>query len=488
MGGSCSIVPTSSSPYGLFSSSPQSLSLFREFKIRSVIGKGGFATVYHARGRYFKDYAMKRIQFLASSGAHIIDKDLTMAFTELKILKRLDEDQHPHITKLHKAFSHRSCCYLILDYHSGGDLRHHLKTFRYFSEQQVAYYIACLGSALTHLHRRGILHRDIKPDNVLLTAAGQPKLTDFGASYLEAEYTLPVCDLDTGTLPYMAPETLTNSRCHSYQSDYWSLGIMAFELLFNCVPFSSHCPVRFIYYVGNQYQCLWDKLLLIESMEHSRRGVYWCAQTDGSPNAPFHDFNELNESITPQQRVESYPFPEKNHLFDQPSSGPLLCDAYILESLSLTISIPRYTSQGIPISFECLNFLNSILDIRIPHRLGQLSEFDKFSNHLWFQRFHYHCDGTSGSTARMSAIVSPYQPTLPAVCDSLKQRFKNDLISPNLELGDCLPTDVQSRLEGFQYQSLPPPSLWSPRLAKRYRTSNIIEATEETPFLLPNPF
>jgi serine/threonine protein kinase len=90
MGGSCSIVPTSSSPYGLFSSSPQSLSLFREFKIRSVIGKGGFATVYHARGRYFKDYAMKRIQFLASSGAHIIDKDLTMAFTELKILKRLD--------------------------------------------------------------------------------------------------------------------------------------------------------------------------------------------------------------------------------------------------------------------------------------------------------------------------------------------------------------------------------------------------------------
>jgi hypothetical protein len=62
---------------------------------------------------------------------------------------------------------------------------------------------------------------------------------------------------------------------------------------------------------------------------------------------PFHDFNELNESTTPQQteRVESDPFPEKNHLFDQPSSRPLLCDADILESLSLTVSVPHKASQ-----------------------------------------------------------------------------------------------------------------------------------------------
>ena len=83
---------------------------------------------------------------------------------ELWSLKKLD---HPFIIRLHFAFHDNASCFFVLDLKTGGDLRHYLRKKLLFEEQDVAFYVACLSSALDYIHSKGILHRDVKPGRML---------------------------------------------------------------------------------------------------------------------------------------------------------------------------------------------------------------------------------------------------------------------------------------------------------------------------------
>ena len=97
--------------------------------------------------------------------------------TERKVLSVVD---HPFIMKLHYAFQTDDKLYLVLDYCPGGELFFHLSRFRRFPERVARFYAAELLLAIGHLHKRGIIYRDLKPENVLLDAEGHVKLGDFG--------------------------------------------------------------------------------------------------------------------------------------------------------------------------------------------------------------------------------------------------------------------------------------------------------------------
>eukprot|EP00602_Paraphysomonas_sp_CaronLab_P000113 CAMPEP_0185029790 /NCGR_PEP_ID=MMETSP1103-20130426/16324_1 /TAXON_ID=36769 /ORGANISM="Paraphysomonas bandaiensis, Strain Caron Lab Isolate" /LENGTH=434 /DNA_ID=CAMNT_0027564673 /DNA_START=473 /DNA_END=1777 /DNA_ORIENTATION=- len=115
----------------------------------------------------------------------------------------------------------------------------------------------CLSSALDHIHSRGVLHRDVKPENVMYNDHGFPMLTDFGVSYVCDEFAssgVIECKMASGTRPYLAPELFTKYHQHGTPSDYWSLGVLAYELLFNRRPFYKHCPHEFIDYAEEQRQ------------------------------------------------------------------------------------------------------------------------------------------------------------------------------------------------------------------------------------------
>lgn len=233
---------------------PHEKSKCSEISIVNIIGKGGFAVVYQAYNvKDKKVVAVKETNF-ARPDSH--KNELSMTLAELEALKHAGS--HPFLVKLHCAFREGCCCYLVMDPLLGGDLRYHLRNFQLFREHHVAYFVSCIGSALHHLHVRGILHRDVKPENVILGGTGVPFLTDFGTAFIEQDKRVPLCTLSSGTLPYLSPESLTESRRHSYQSDYWSLGVLAFELLFNARPFDKHCPKTFIYFVDNQYKLMWN--------------------------------------------------------------------------------------------------------------------------------------------------------------------------------------------------------------------------------------
>jgi len=152
---------------------------------------------------------------------------------ELKILSQLN---HPFLVRLHGAFQTAENLYLVLDFMGGGELFHHLQKQRHFSEKQVLMYAAMLVCALEELHSRQIIMRDLKPENILLDMDGYIKVTDFGLSKLSKQGDVVIGTTFCGTAEYLSPEQLRNQP-HGVEVDYWSLGIITYELIAGIPPF-----------------------------------------------------------------------------------------------------------------------------------------------------------------------------------------------------------------------------------------------------------
>lgn len=142
----------------------------------------------------------------------------------------------PFLVSMHYAFQTPSKLYLILDYISGGELFTHLYKHENFNVNDVRIYIAEIVLAMEHLHMRNVIYRDIKLENILLDADGHIVITDFGLSKkLKAtEKAYSFC----GTIEYMAPEVVRSTDGHDIAVDWWSVGVLTYELLTGSSPFT----------------------------------------------------------------------------------------------------------------------------------------------------------------------------------------------------------------------------------------------------------
>ncbi|XP_036406521.1 cGMP-dependent protein kinase 1 [Megalops cyprinoides] len=200
-----------------------------------TLGVGGFGrvelvtTLHH--GQY---YALKRV-----SKKHIVAKRQE---DHVKFEKRvLQEIQSDFIVRLYAAFKDTRYIYMIMEFCSGGELWTKLKEVGRFDEPIAVFCAACVVEAYAYLHKKGILYRDLKPENLMLDKRGYVKLVDFGFAkeLVRGDKTYSFC----GTPEYMAPEIIQNQG-HDFAADFWSLGILVYELLAGSPPFSSSEPQK----------------------------------------------------------------------------------------------------------------------------------------------------------------------------------------------------------------------------------------------------
>ncbi|BFF88837.1 serine/threonine-protein kinase 32A-like [Drosophila madeirensis] len=209
---------------------------FDHFQILRAIGKGSFGKVCIVQKRDSGIlYAMKYV----SRNACEMRGALGGVIKEVELLSSLE---HPFLVNLWFSFQDEEDLFMVCDLLTGGDLRYHLQNRVEFSEQSVALLVCELGSALEYLQTQRVVHRDIKPDNILLDDGGHAHLTDFNiATRLQKD--AMACSM-SGTKPYMAPEVflcaLDEVAGYSYPVDWWSLGVVAYEMRSNVRPFVVH--------------------------------------------------------------------------------------------------------------------------------------------------------------------------------------------------------------------------------------------------------
>lgn len=202
----------------------------------ATLGIGGFGRVelvQLARDKT-RTFALKCLK-----KRHIVDtRQQEHVYSEKRIMM---ESRTPFIARLFRTFKDKKYVYMLMEVCLGGELWTILRDRGNFDDIIARFCVACVVEAFTYLHGKGIIYRDLKPENLLLDAKGYVKLVDFGFAkrIAQGKKTWTFC----GTPEYVAPEIILN-KGHDQAADYWSMGILMFELLTGTPPFTAPDPMK----------------------------------------------------------------------------------------------------------------------------------------------------------------------------------------------------------------------------------------------------
>ena len=203
-----------------------------DFGLDKILGQGAFGKVIMVDYKYHQEepYALKVMH-----KDQLIENDAVECIkAEQKVLAL--EGKPSFLTDLKASFQDEENVYMVMEFLSGGDLLTHLERNRRFSEKRTQLYLAELAIGLFYLHDKGIIYRDMKPENVLVDYEGHLKLADFGLCKEGIWKGKTTTDTFCGTLDYMAPEIMLRKEYDS-SADLWSLGIITYEMLHGDIPF-----------------------------------------------------------------------------------------------------------------------------------------------------------------------------------------------------------------------------------------------------------
>uniref|UniRef100_A0A1B6G7F9 Protein kinase domain-containing protein n=1 Tax=Cuerna arida TaxID=1464854 RepID=A0A1B6G7F9_9HEMI len=216
-----------------------------EYSSRDMIGHGAFAVVF--KGRLRSDHS--QIVAIKSITKKSLAKSQNLLGKEIKILKELRELNHENVVALFDCKESANHVFLVMEYCNGGDLADYLSVKGTLSEDTIRMFLRQLAGAMKAMHAKGVVHRDLKPQNILLNytpnrPSPQPqhirlKIADFGfARFLQdGVMAATLC----GSPMYMAPEVIMSLQ-YDAKADLWSLGTIVFQCLTGKAPFQAQTP------------------------------------------------------------------------------------------------------------------------------------------------------------------------------------------------------------------------------------------------------
>eukprot|EP00005_Dracoamoeba_jomungandri_P000082 CAMPEP_0174251632 /NCGR_PEP_ID=MMETSP0439-20130205/1385_1 /TAXON_ID=0 /ORGANISM="Stereomyxa ramosa, Strain Chinc5" /LENGTH=475 /DNA_ID=CAMNT_0015331987 /DNA_START=69 /DNA_END=1496 /DNA_ORIENTATION=+ len=239
----------------------------QDFDLLQILGIGTFGEV-----RLCKEKASGKFYCLKILAQETIVrlKQTEHVKSEKEVLSRVS---HPFIVKLYNTFKDQKNIYFLMEYVAGGELFTLIRSHNRLSDEVARFYAVEIVLAVNYLHSHGIAHRDLKPENLLLDSDGHIKLSDFGFAKVVVDRTWTMC----GTPEYIAPEVIL-SKGHDKMVDWWSLGVLIYEMLYGRPPFSGeHTFEVFEKVLSRDFQMpswfdddakdLIDKLLVIEKTQ-----------------------------------------------------------------------------------------------------------------------------------------------------------------------------------------------------------------------------
>ncbi|KAJ9290139.1 protein kinase c [Paecilomyces variotii] len=201
------------------------------FNFLAVLGKGNFGKVMLAETKSTRKlYAIKVLK-----KEFIIENDeVESTKSEKRVFLIANKERHPFLLNLHACFQTETRIYFVMEYISGGDLMLHIQRGQ-FGLKRAQFYAAEVCLALKYFHENGVIYRDLKLDNILLTLDGHIKIADYGLCKEEMWYG---CTTSTfcGTPEFMAPEILLDKK-YGRAVDWWAFGVLIYQMLLQQSPF-----------------------------------------------------------------------------------------------------------------------------------------------------------------------------------------------------------------------------------------------------------
>src|SRR5512146_302139 len=204
--------------------------LATEYEIFEELGRGGMALVFRAKDRHLeRDVAVKVLPFTLAFDAEVAERFQREARTAAQL-------EHPNIIPIYRVGRSGRVIYFIMKYLRGGSLATLVGERKTLTPPEIRRVLVEAGSALGYAAQRGIVHRDIKPDNIMFDEFGQCVLTDFGIAKAASGGRLTGTGMSIGTPHYMSPEQ-ARAQPIDGRSDIYSLGVVAYQCLAGVVPY-----------------------------------------------------------------------------------------------------------------------------------------------------------------------------------------------------------------------------------------------------------